>query len=101
MHVLANPGRLRSWPELLEEARRRVALADELGFDGAWFGEHHFDAEGSDQCPNPVLLCADLAARTERIRLGMAAVSLPLWHPIRLAEDLAMLDHFSRGRVDV
>ncbi|UKD57710.1 LLM class flavin-dependent oxidoreductase [Amycolatopsis sp. FU40] len=100
-YVLANQGRGRAWSDLLDEVRRRVVLADELGFDGMWLGEHHFDAEGTDQLPNPVLLCADLAARTQQIRLGMAAVSLPLWHPIRLAEDLAMLDHFSGGRVDV
>lgn len=100
-HVLSNPGRSRSWQDLLDVTRERVELADELGFDGVWFGEHHFDADGTDQLPNPVMLAADLAGRTSRLRLGMAAVSLPLWHPIRLAEDLAMLDHFSRGRVDV
>lgn len=100
-HVLANPGRRLDWSELLDESRRRAELADELGVDGMWFGEHHFDVPGFDACPNPVMVAADLAARTSRIRLGMAAVTLTLWHPIRLAEDLAMLDQFSRGRVDV
>jgi alkanesulfonate monooxygenase SsuD/methylene tetrahydromethanopterin reductase-like flavin-dependent oxidoreductase (luciferase family) len=101
IHFLPNPGRTRPWGALLDEARARTELADELGFDGLWLGEHHFDAEGTDQLPNPVMLAADLAARTSRIRLGMSAVTLPLWHPIRLAEDLAMLDHFSGGRLDV
>ncbi|MFC7014483.1 LLM class flavin-dependent oxidoreductase [Streptomyces viridiviolaceus] len=101
MHVLSNRGRKRPWGELLDDSRRRAELGDELGFTGLWLGEHHFDAEGSDQLPNPVMLLADLAARTSRMRLGIAAIGLPLWHPIRLAEDLAMLDHFSRGRVDV
>ncbi|MDF2444743.1 MAG: hypothetical protein JWR01_2946, partial [Subtercola sp.] len=98
--VLANPGRKKLWSELLDDVRERAELADAYGFDGLWIGEHHFNAEGDDNLPNPVLLAADLAARTTRIRLGMGAVALPSWHPIRLAEDLAMLDHFSNGRVD-
>lgn len=101
MHVLSNRGNTRSWQELLDETRVRVELADELGFNGVWLGEHHFDGEGNDQMPNPLMMLADLAARTRQIRLGIAAIGLPLWHPIRLAEDVAMLDHFSKGRVDV
>jgi alkanesulfonate monooxygenase SsuD/methylene tetrahydromethanopterin reductase-like flavin-dependent oxidoreductase (luciferase family) len=100
-HVLTNPDRTRTWTEMLDETRRRVELADELGFDGIWFGEHHFDVAGGDVCPNPVMLAADMAGRTTNIRLGMSAVTLTVWHPIRLAEDLAMLDHFSGGRMDV
>jgi alkanesulfonate monooxygenase SsuD/methylene tetrahydromethanopterin reductase-like flavin-dependent oxidoreductase (luciferase family) len=100
-HVLSNRGNKRPWGDLLDETRKRTELGDELGFDGIWLGEHHYDGEGSDQLPNPVMMHADLAARTERIRLGIAAIGLPLWHPVRLAEDLAMLDHFSKGRVDV
>jgi alkanesulfonate monooxygenase SsuD/methylene tetrahydromethanopterin reductase-like flavin-dependent oxidoreductase (luciferase family) len=101
LHVLSNPGRTRAWKDLVDETRRRAELADELGLDGMWFGEHHFDAPGFDACPNPVMLAADLAGRTTRLRLGLAAVTLTLWHPVRLAEDLAMLDQFSDGRLDV
>jgi alkanesulfonate monooxygenase SsuD/methylene tetrahydromethanopterin reductase-like flavin-dependent oxidoreductase (luciferase family) len=100
-YTLSNRGNARPWRELVDVARRRAELADELGLDGIWVGEHHFDADGVDQVPNPVMLAADLAARTSRLRLGMAAVTLPLWHPVRLAEDLAMLDQFSDGRVEV
>ncbi len=100
-HVLANRGNKRSWDELLDETRARAEMGDELGFDGFWMGEHHFDREGADQLPNPIMMAADLAARTTDIRFGMCAVGMPLWHPIRLAEDLSMLDHFSKGRVDV
>jgi alkanesulfonate monooxygenase SsuD/methylene tetrahydromethanopterin reductase-like flavin-dependent oxidoreductase (luciferase family) len=100
-YVLVNPGRTRSWDELLDEVRERAEMADELGFSGCWLGEHHFDAEGLDQVPNPIMLAADLAARTENIRFGIAAINLPIWHPVRLAEDLAMLDWFSKGRLDV
>jgi alkanesulfonate monooxygenase SsuD/methylene tetrahydromethanopterin reductase-like flavin-dependent oxidoreductase (luciferase family) len=50
---------------------------------------------------NPILLAADLGARTQRVRMGMCAVILPWWHPLRAAEDLAILDHLLAGRLDV
>ncbi|MCB1273543.1 MAG: LLM class flavin-dependent oxidoreductase [Leucobacter sp.] len=101
LHGLSNPGNALPWRELLDRSRHRIALADELGFDGFWLGEHHFDTQGTDQSPNPVMLLSDLAARTQKIRIGIAAVILPTWHPIRLAEDIAMLDHMTDGRLDV
>lgn len=101
LHVLANRGKPRAWDVLMNEARDLAEHCDELGFEGFWLGEHHFDAEGADQLPNPLMLHADLATRTRSIRLGVAAIGLPLWHPVRLAEDIAMLDHLSRGRVDI
>jgi alkanesulfonate monooxygenase SsuD/methylene tetrahydromethanopterin reductase-like flavin-dependent oxidoreductase (luciferase family) len=101
LHALSNIDGAKSWGTLLDETRHRARMADELGFDGFWLGEHHFDSYGTDQCPNPVMLAADLAHQLQRIRLGMAAVTLPLWHPVRLAEDLAMLDHFADGKLDV
>jgi alkanesulfonate monooxygenase SsuD/methylene tetrahydromethanopterin reductase-like flavin-dependent oxidoreductase (luciferase family) len=91
----------RPWDHLLGDIREQVELVDQGGFDGVWVGEHHFDIEGVDQCPNPVLLASDLAGRTTNVRLGLGVANLPLWHPIRFAEDVAMLDHFSGGRVDV
>ena len=60
-----------------------------------WLGEHHFGF------PNPILLGADLAARTPRIRIGQMANIAPWWHPIRLAEDLSILDNMTRGRIEV
>lgn len=101
LHALENEGNARPWRDVLEQARRRIELADELGIDGFWVGEHHFDHMGIDQSPNPVMALADMASRTRRIRIGIAAVILPLWHPIRLAEDLAMLDQMTDGRLDV
>lgn len=100
LYALTNRSGQMSWNEVLQAARKHAAMADELGFDGIWVGEHHFDADGVDASANPIMLAADLAARTKRLRLGLAAVQLPLWHPVRLAEDLAMLDHFSGGRLD-
>ncbi len=101
LYALTNRTGEMSWNQVLQAARQHAELADELGFDRIWLGEHHFDVDGTDASPNPILLAADLAARTRNIRFGMAAVSITLWHPIRVAEDLAMLDHFSDGRLDI
>jgi alkanesulfonate monooxygenase SsuD/methylene tetrahydromethanopterin reductase-like flavin-dependent oxidoreductase (luciferase family) len=101
LHALENTNNRRPWSDVLERARRRFVLADELGVDGIWVGEHHFDHSGVDQSPNPVMLLADLASRTRSVRIGIAAVILPTWHPMRLAEDLAMLDQMTDGRLDV
>jgi alkanesulfonate monooxygenase SsuD/methylene tetrahydromethanopterin reductase-like flavin-dependent oxidoreductase (luciferase family) len=101
LYALTNRSGELPWHEVLETTRRHAVLADELGFDRIWLGEHHFDTDGTDASPNPIMLATDLAARTKRVRFGMAAVSLTLWHPLRAAEDLALLDHFSEGRLDV
>lgn len=100
LYALTNRSGRMSWNEVLQATRKHAVMADELGFDGIWLGEHHFDADGVDASANPVMISADIAARTKRLRIGLAAVQLPLWHPIRLAEDLSLLDHFSGGRLD-
>ena len=100
LYALHNRSGNASWAETLDEAREHAVAADRLGYGGIWLGEHHFDTDGFDACPNPIMMAADLAARTEQIKLGLAAVQLTLWNPIRLAEDLAMLDHFSNGRLE-
>jgi len=73
-------------------------LAEELGFDFAWYGEHHFTA--CQWTPSPMLVMAAVAARTERLRVGVSVLCLPFHDPIRVAEDIAVLDNISRGRVD-
>lgn len=100
LYALTNRSGDMSWNEVLQATRKHAVMADQLGFDGIWLGEHHFDADGVDACANPIMLAADIAARTERLRLGLAAVQLPLWNPVRLAEDLSLLDHFSGGRLE-
>src|SRR5262245_24963793 len=74
-----------------------IAYAEELGFDSVWMGEHHFCNE---RCPSPQVFAAAVAQRTTRLRLGTAVVLLPLHDPIRLAEDYAMVDVLSNGRLD-
>jgi alkanesulfonate monooxygenase SsuD/methylene tetrahydromethanopterin reductase-like flavin-dependent oxidoreductase (luciferase family) len=76
--------------------------AEELGFDGLWFNEQHFQGIEQDgrRCLSPLMLAAAVAARTKRLRLGFSLLLMGLHQPIRLAEDLATLDVLSNGRVD-
>ena len=99
--VAASAGEATSAVGLLDNLRQQTILAEELGFETMWLGEHHFGPYGVGDLPNPILLGADLAARTSRIRIGQMANIAPWWHPIRLAEDLAILDNMTLGRVDV
>ena len=99
--VAASAGESTTSAEHLDNLRQQTILAEELGFEAMWLGEHHFGPYGVGDLPNPILLGADLAARTSRIRIGQMANIAPWWHPIRLAEDLAILDNMTRGRVEV
>jgi alkanesulfonate monooxygenase SsuD/methylene tetrahydromethanopterin reductase-like flavin-dependent oxidoreductase (luciferase family) len=74
--------------------------ADRLGFDSVWFNEFHFRRQDLPY-PSPLLLAAAVFARTERLRVGLSVVLLPLHHPLLLAERLAQLDFQSAGRLDV
>lgn len=86
--------------QLMDETRDIAIHCDNNGWDSIWMTEHHINHEGMDACPNPLMVCTDLAARTKNLRLGQAANILPFWNPIRLAEDIAMLDQLSEGRVE-
>ena len=99
--VAASAGEATDSAGLLDNLRQQTILAEELGFEAIWLGEHHFTPFGVGDLPNPILLGADLAARTSRIRIGQMANIATWWHPIRLAEDLAILDNMSGGRLEV
>lgn len=75
-----------------------ISWADDLGFDCAWVAEHHFRDYGV--VPNTLTLFSHLAAKTKRIRLGNAIVIMPFHHPMRVAEEAAMVDMFSGGRLN-
>ena len=77
----------------------QAAFADELGFDHAWFTEHHFLEDGYLPAFQP--LAGAIAARTNNIRISTDIALMPLYHPIRLAEELAILDHISHGRMEL
>ena len=82
---------------LWEELREEVATAEEAGFDAVFMTEFHQARGGA--FVSPLLLGAGLLQGTTRIRFGTAVLATPLHHPVRLAEDLLMLDHITRGRV--
>ena len=85
---------------VLDETIDLARYLDQYAWDSIWFTEHHFGHEGFEVCPNPVMMSAWTAAHTSNIRIGQAANIITFWHPLRFAEDLAMLDHMSRGRVE-
>jgi len=74
-----------------------VQMLDTIGFDEAWFGEHH--SGGAEPIGDPMLFIAHVAAQTRYIRLGTGVVSLPYHNPLWVADRLALLDHLTRGRV--
>jgi alkanesulfonate monooxygenase SsuD/methylene tetrahydromethanopterin reductase-like flavin-dependent oxidoreductase (luciferase family) len=79
---------------------RQGILAERLGFDYWFQTEHHFQPEGAELSPSPLLSEAAIASRTRRIRLGQAANIITWWHPVRIAEQAAMLDVISGGRLE-
>jgi alkanesulfonate monooxygenase SsuD/methylene tetrahydromethanopterin reductase-like flavin-dependent oxidoreductase (luciferase family) len=95
---------LMHWPQDRSATRvfgdeiAQAVEAERLGYDRAWFAEHHFSRYGID--PAIHLTVANVAARTSRIRLGTAVTVLPFLPPIRAAEELATLDILSNGRID-
>ncbi len=80
-----------------EEALREVLLGEELGFDSVWIEEHH--GVPNHYWPSPLLMLAGWATRTSRILLGTDIAVLPFYHPVRAAEDAAMVDIMSSGRL--
>jgi natural product biosynthesis luciferase-like monooxygenase protein len=83
---------MRRWVDLLAES-------EALGFDSVWANEHHFDAYGGI-IPSPPVILAALSQRTKRVRLGTSIIVLPLHNPIEIAEQMAMVDLMSGGRVE-
>ena len=92
-----NPDAAEPDRDVYTQELRLADLIEPLGFDSAWAIEHHFT--DYTMCPDPLQLLTWLAGRTTRIQLGSAVVVLP-WHdPLRVAEQVAVLDHYSDGRV--
>jgi alkanesulfonate monooxygenase SsuD/methylene tetrahydromethanopterin reductase-like flavin-dependent oxidoreductase (luciferase family) len=85
--------------EVFATARDVAQTMDKLGFHALWTAEHHFQREGYECFPNLIQLSLWLATQTDRLRFGCAFNVLPMWHPIRLAEDYAMADIVTNGRV--
>jgi natural product biosynthesis luciferase-like monooxygenase protein len=86
-------------PTLYAHWLEQIDAAEDLGFDSFWATEHHFRYFGG-MLPNPQMLLVAAAQRTKRMRLGAAVTILPMHHPIRIAEDFAMVDLLSNGRLN-
>ena len=84
--------------EVLNAAVEQTVLADQAGFDAAWYAEHHFSNYGL--CPSPLMMVTHMAALTKRIRLGSAVCVLPMYHPLRLLAEAGFADTVSNGRLE-
>ncbi len=87
---------------LIQGYENAVALAkhmDQLDFYCLWTAEHHLQREGYEVFPNLILLGVHLAGLTHRLKFGAAFNIVPMWHPLRLAEDFAMADILTGGRL--
>jgi alkanesulfonate monooxygenase SsuD/methylene tetrahydromethanopterin reductase-like flavin-dependent oxidoreductase (luciferase family) len=82
-----------------DEAMAEMVAAEALGYDAVWLAEIHFQANRS-VLASPYVIAAAIAARTQRVKIGMAVTVLPLAHPLHIAEDAATVDQLSRGRLD-
>src|SRR5207253_3295298 len=94
-----------SWPErrvaietVYDRALQRIEILDRPGYDAVWLAEHHFHS--FSVCPSVHLMGTHVAARTRRLRIGTAVSLAALYHPLRLAEEVALLDVLSGGRVN-
>jgi alkanesulfonate monooxygenase SsuD/methylene tetrahydromethanopterin reductase-like flavin-dependent oxidoreductase (luciferase family) len=82
---------------LIDELMEQAELCEEVGFDGFFFTEHH--QQEDNYLPSPVLLAGMVGTRTKRIKVGTCVLLAPLYHPIRLAEDIAVIDQATKGRM--
>jgi alkanesulfonate monooxygenase SsuD/methylene tetrahydromethanopterin reductase-like flavin-dependent oxidoreductase (luciferase family) len=84
---------------VIDETLREAQLCDALGMEMLWLAEHHFD--GICAYVDPVTFAAALAASTKQIRIGFAVAQMSLHHPIRMAEQMSLIDNISKGRLTV
>lgn len=83
--------------EVMATTVEAVQLAERIGFDVAWFAEHHFSS--ASICCSPLMMVANCAPLTQRIRLGPAVVVLPLYHPLRAVQEIGMAQLMAPGRI--
>src|SRR5437016_9999746 len=94
-----------SWPErrvaietVYDRAPQRIEIMDRTGYDAVWLAEHHFHS--FSVCPSVHMMGVQVAARTTRLRIGTGVSLAAFYHPLRLAEEVALLDVLSGGRVN-
>ena len=85
--------------QAFQEGFRMVDAAEEQGLDGVWLAELHFNPTRSVMS-SPIVIASSIATRTKRLKVGMAVYVLPLSNPLRIAEEVATVDHISEGRFE-
>ncbi|WP_138466002.1 LLM class flavin-dependent oxidoreductase [Poseidonocella sp. HB161398] len=96
MSVHDNPGGVGG---VIRDAERLVQMADEIGFETAWFAEHHFSNYSISV--SPLMMGARFSGLTKQIRMGTGVIVLPLYHPMRVAQEIALLDQMTEGRIAI
>jgi len=97
-HLIGSP-EMAPAKQRFDETLNHIELADALGFHTVWVAEHHFSNYGYSA--NPLLVIARAAASAPHVQFGQAVIVTPFWHPIRLAEDIAITDLLTGGRLEV
>ena len=82
---------------VIDDTLTEIDRWEALGFDAIWLSEHHFD--GATAYADPVVFAAAVAQRTKNVTIGFAVVEMALHHPVRLAAQVSLLDHLSKGRM--
>ena len=90
-----NPA-IRNWKTLFEEGIEQIQYSEEVGFDYCLIAEHHFSNYGNS--PAPLLQALHIGQRTKRLKIATGILVLPIWDPLRLAEEVAVLDNLIDGR---
>jgi alkanesulfonate monooxygenase SsuD/methylene tetrahydromethanopterin reductase-like flavin-dependent oxidoreductase (luciferase family) len=84
--------------DVYERALARIEIMDRTGYDAVWLAEHHFT--GYSVCPSVHVMAAHIAARTTNLRIGTAVTLAAFYHPLRIAEEVALLDVLTGGRIN-
>ena len=98
LQFFAWPGRRIPLEQVYERAFNRIELMDKTGYDAVWLAEHHFSTYSV--CPSVHIMGAHLAAHTKNLRIGTGISLASFYHPLRLAEEVALLDQLTHGRVN-
>ena len=85
--------------QIFKDSMELIEAAEDSGSEGVWLAEYHFDP-GRSVLSAPITVAGAVAARTKKIKIGLAVHVLPLRNPVRVAEEIATLDHLSEGRLD-
>src|SRR5438552_2208871 len=97
-HLIGSP-HMAPGADRFAETLDHIALADQLDFGAVWVAEHHFSNYGYSA--NPLLLIARASTTAPRVRFCQGVLVTPFWHPIRLAEDIAITDLLTDGRLEI